>query len=115
MNFKLEKSAIEAIRSLQRPGRPDILARLVNIYLDKTPVLIADIQAGVSANDADRVKMAAHTLKSSSAYLGASTLAEQCEKLEQKAANDDLSSAANNVDNIAAGFEAVSEQILKYA
>jgi len=114
MNFQLDQSALEAIRSLQRPGRPDILSRLVNIYLDKTPVLIADIEAGVSANDADRVKLAAHTLKSSSAYLGATSLADQCNKLEQIAANNDLSTAGNYLKTISDGFEAVSDQIQKY-
>ena len=114
MKFQLEQSALEAIRSLQRPGKPDILARLVNIYLDKTPVLIADIEAGVSANDAERVKLAAHTLKSSSAYLGATSLADQCNKLEEKAANDDLSTAGNHLKNISDGFAAVSDQIQKY-
>ncbi len=114
MNFQLEQSAIEGIRALQRPGRPDILARLVNLYLDNTPVLIADIRDGVSANDADRVKMAAHTLKSSSAYLGATSLADQCDKLEQKAANNDLSKAGSYIETITTGFEAVSDQIQKY-
>ena len=96
---------------LQRPGRPDILARLVTVYLEKTPALIADIRAGLSTDDAERVKMAAHTLKSSSAYLGATTLADQCNKLEQKAAGNDLSSAGKYVEAIATGFQAVSKQI----
>ena len=115
MNFQLELSALETIRSLQRSGKPDILARLVNIYLDKTPDLIADIEAGVSANDADRVQLAAHTLKSSSAYLGAKSLAQQCEKLEQSAASNDLSGAGNYVKTINVGFQSVSDQIQKYS
>lgn len=114
MNFQLEQKAIGAIRLLQRPGRPDIVARLVTVYLDKSPTLIADIQAGVSANDADKVKMAAHTLKSSSAYLGASTLADQCNKLEQKAATNDLSDAGKHVKAIATGYQVVSDQIRSY-
>ena len=115
MNFDFDEKALDAIKALQRPGRPDILGKIVNMYLDKTPELIADIEGGIAANDAARVKMAAHTLKSSSAYLGATTLADQCNKLETKAANDDLADSNENVDNINTGFKALCEQIKKFA
>lgn len=114
MKFNLEQKAIEDIKSLQRPGTPDILARLVNVYLEKTPALLNEIDAGMAANDSERVKLAAHALKSSSAYLGARSLADQCRKLEQKAASNDLSRAGNSVNNIADGVETISEQIKRY-
>ncbi len=113
MNFEFDKNALEAIKALQRPGKPDILGKIIGMYLDKTPSLISDIETGIAANDAAKVKMAAHTLKSSSAYLGATTLADLCNKLESKAANDDLADAT--VEPITQGFEAVSEQIKQYA
>lgn len=114
MNYQLEQSAIEAIKSLQRPGKPDILARIINMYLEKSPTLIADIKEGIAANDTDRVKLAAHTLRSSSAYLGASKLADQCTKLERKAANNQLSRVGSHVKSITDGYEAVCEQIRQY-
>jgi signal transduction histidine kinase/CheY-like chemotaxis protein/HPt (histidine-containing phosphotransfer) domain-containing protein len=113
MNLDLDESALDTIRQLQRPGKPDILGKIVNMYLDKTPTLIADIESGIAANDSSKVKMAAHTLKSSSAYLGATGLADLCNKLEAKAANDDLEDAS--ADPILQGFEVVSEQIKRLA
>ena len=113
MNFDFDENALDAIKALQRPGKPDILGKIVGMYLEKTPSLIEDIETGIAANDAAKVKMAAHTLKSSSAYLGATTLADLCNKLESKAANDDLADA--NVETISQGFEAVSEKIKQYA
>lgn len=115
MNFDFDEKALDAIKVLQRPGRPDILGKIINMYLDKTPELIADIEGGIAANDAARVKMAAHTLKSSSAYLGATTLADQCNRLETKAANEDLSDSSENVDNINTGFQELCEKIKKFA
>jgi len=115
MNFDFDEKALDAIKALQRPGKPDILGKIINMYLDKTPELIADIEGGIAANDATRVKMAAHTLKSSSAYLGATTLAEQCNRLEAKAANEDLSDSSENVENINSGFQQLCEQIKKFA
>jgi HPt (histidine-containing phosphotransfer) domain-containing protein len=114
MKFHLEQKAIEDIKSLQRPGTPDILARLVNVYLDKAPDLVKEIDAGIAANDNGRVKMAAHALKSSSAYLGAKSLADQCEKLEHKAAGDDLHNAEKSVKNIANGVQDISKKIKRY-
>ncbi len=115
MNFEFDESALDAIKALQRPGKPDILARIVNMYLEKTPELITDIEQGVAANDAARVKMAAHTLKSSSAYLGATTLAAQCNTLEAKAANEDLSDSSTDVSIISSGFDELCLQIKKFA
>ena len=115
MNFDFDEKALDAIKALQRPGKPDILGKIINMYLDKTPELIADIEGGIAANDAARVKMAAHTLKSSSAYLGATTLADQCNKLETKAANEDLVDSSESVANINAGFQALCEEIKKFA
>ena len=113
MNFDFDENALDAIKALQRPGKPDILGKIVVMYLEKTPSLIEDIETGIATDDAAKVKMAAHTLKSSSAYLGGTTLADLCNKLETKAANDDLTEV--EIETITNGFEALSEKIKQYA
>ena len=115
MNIEIDESALDAIRALQRPGKPDILARIVNMYMEKSPELISAIKEGVAANDCDKVKMAAHTLKSSSAYVGASALAEVCNRIESKAANDNLPDTAEDITQVTSGFESVVGQIKQYA
>ena len=114
MQIEIDESALDAIRSLQRPGKPDILARIVNMYVEKSPGLLSDIKEGIAANDSAKVKMAAHTLKSSSAYVGASALAEVCGRVESKAANDDLDGTQDDVALINSGFESVVNQIKQY-
>ena len=115
MNIEIDESALDAIRSLQRPGKPDILARIVGMYMEKSPELISAIREGVAANDCDKVKMAAHTLKSSSAYVGASAMAEVCSRVETKAANDQLAEAAEDIESISTGFTSTVDQIKQYA
>ena len=115
MNVEIDDSALDAIRSLQRPGKPDILARIVNMYMEKSPELISAIREGAAANDCDKVKMAAHTLKSSSAYVGASAMAEACSRVEAKATNDQLGEAADDIENVSSGFTSTVEQIKQYA
>jgi len=115
MDIEIDETALDAIRSLQRPGKPDILARIVNMYIEKSPELISAIVDGTAANDSDKVKMAAHTLKSSSAYVGASSLAEVCSRVEASAANDQLNGATDDIQKISDGFTSVVSQIKKYA
>jgi len=114
MEIEIEESALDAIRALQRPGKPDILARIVNMYMEKSPELITAIKEGVAANDCDKVKMAAHTLKSSSAYVGATALAEVCNRIESKAANGELAETAEDITQVNTGFESVVGQIKQY-
>ena len=114
MKIHIDQTALDAIRALQRPGKPDILARIVNMYMEKSPELISAIKEGVASNDSDKVKMAAHTLKSSSAYVGASALAEVCNRIESKASNDDLGSTAEDIALVNDGFESVVSQIKQY-
>jgi len=41
---QINMKAIEMIRSLQRPGKEDLLTKVVNVYLDRTPEVIAEMQ-----------------------------------------------------------------------
>ncbi|MBS0170493.1 MAG: response regulator [Nitrospira sp.] len=79
---EIDKTAWEAIRALQRPGRPDILAKVLAAYLDDSRQLVEDIRTAVETHDADTLTKAAHRLKSSSAQLGALTTAAHCKELE---------------------------------
>jgi HPt (histidine-containing phosphotransfer) domain-containing protein len=78
----LDHGALEAIRALQSDSAPDLLVRVIRLYLESTPELIERIRAALAANDHEAVRTAAHTLKSSSANLGATALAELCRRLE---------------------------------
>jgi HPt (histidine-containing phosphotransfer) domain-containing protein len=78
----LDRNALEAIRALQSDAAPDLLARVIHLYLESAPDLIARLRTGLEASDYNAVRVAAHTLKSSSANLGATALAELCKQLE---------------------------------
>ncbi|MGE3389743.1 MAG: response regulator, partial [Gammaproteobacteria bacterium] len=73
------------VRALQRPERPDFFRRLVELYLQSSRGLVDEIAAACATGDPARVHRAAHTLKSSSANLGADALAALCVTLEQAA------------------------------
>ncbi|MBI5672194.1 MAG: Hpt domain-containing protein [Nitrospirae bacterium] len=82
----IDQAALAAIRALQRPGQPDIVARIVTQYMDSSPEIIDRIRRAVLSQDAVGLRAAAHRLKSSSAQLGAAALASDCRELEMMGA-----------------------------
>ncbi|MDE3052055.1 MAG: response regulator, partial [Nitrospirota bacterium] len=78
----LDRQALDAIRSLQRNGRPDFLAQLIEKYVASSKEYVATIQRAVASGDASALWQAAHALKSSSGMMGASMFAELCRELE---------------------------------
>jgi CheY-like chemotaxis protein/HPt (histidine-containing phosphotransfer) domain-containing protein len=77
---------IDMLRTLQRPGRDNILNKVIGLYLLSTPGLLEQMQSAIVADDARGLQEVAHSLKSSSANLGATKLASYFKQLEQTGA-----------------------------
>ncbi|HEY8551600.1 MAG TPA: Hpt domain-containing protein [Vicinamibacterales bacterium] len=89
----LDADAIEQLRFLEDDDQPNVVAELVTLFLEHTPGRIAAIRTALAAADAAAVKRAAHSLKGSSANVGARGMRHVCEQLEHRAAAGDLSEA----------------------
>ncbi|HEY9630477.1 MAG TPA: PAS domain S-box protein [Coleofasciculaceae cyanobacterium] len=63
-------------------GKQAALAALINCYLTESPKLIQAIVDAVTTANADALRDSAHSLKSSSASLGATRMAQVCKTLE---------------------------------
>ena len=64
-----------------------LVARVVRKYLETSPALVTAIVS--ASGDLDVLARNAHTLKSSSAYIGALHLSELCKELERRARSGD--------------------------
>ncbi|KVV44449.1 hybrid sensor histidine kinase/response regulator [Burkholderia territorii] len=100
----IDRKALDALRALQRPGRPDVLTRIIDQFALDAPRLIRDMRAAVEAGDADALKLAAHTLKSSSANVGAHRLSARCREIERLARAADVRAAEALVADTDAEF-----------
>ncbi len=100
----IDHKALDALRALQRPGRPDVLTRIIDQFTADAPRLIRDMHAAVDAGDADALKLAAHTLKSSSANVGAHLLSARCREIERLARAADVNAAVELVAGTDAEF-----------
>lgn len=67
----VDPAALENIRMLDRPGKPDLLAAILAMYLKTTPDDVAAIGTAVETGDLADVNRRAHKLKGSSRMVGA--------------------------------------------
>ena len=64
------------------PGGKLMMQKVLKIFLKSSAELMARMDAGLQQNDTDQVLRAAHTLKSSSAMIGAHALSKLCVDIE---------------------------------
>jgi CheY-like chemotaxis protein/HPt (histidine-containing phosphotransfer) domain-containing protein len=84
-----------------------ILTKLIDCYLEDAPKLLEEMITGVEQRDAIALNHASHTLKSSSAALGATNLANLCKKIEAMARCENIHDASVKVLEIKAEYERV--------
>ena len=91
-----------------RVGKPDLWKKLAGIYLSSTPDSLETLEQALTNNDCLSVQLTAHTLKSSSANMGASRLSDLCRQLETAAGEGNLDTGPALLDQIRREYEFVS-------
>jgi len=100
------------LRTLANVGQGDeFVSRVVDKYLSSSAGLLDALRCAVRASDPKAVTAAAHTLKSSSAQIGAVRLAALCKELEALGRNGSIEGAADLSDEIAGEHESVCERL----
>ena len=79
----IDRSILAKLRELQDEGEPDIVIELSDLFFTHAPVKIEAIKEALKGGDAKALHVAAHGLKSSSSYLGATRLSSLSKKLEE--------------------------------
>lgn len=98
----LDPKPLADILELQRRKAPDLLNKLILRYREESAQLLNKLKTALDQGNADNVHRAAHSLRSSSAMLGACSFAALCEDLETKGRTGQLV----NADAIFAQLEA---------
>jgi signal transduction histidine kinase/DNA-binding response OmpR family regulator/HPt (histidine-containing phosphotransfer) domain-containing protein len=78
----IDAKVLQSFRNMVGERADLVLAEIIDCYLEDAPKLISAIAQAVGQGDATQLRHASHTLKSSSATLGAMTLSHLCKKLE---------------------------------
>ena len=81
----IDMKYIDGISALQKPGSPNLLVKVIDKYLTVFPSQSEALATAIRMQDTATMRLAAHSLKSSSAMVGATELAELCRDVEQLA------------------------------
>ena len=78
-------ATLQHLKELTGSDDPEMLAELLQMYLDDAPTQLAAMEEALANQDLETLERAAHTLKSSSYTMGAIAFSEQCAELEHAA------------------------------
>ncbi len=78
----LDQVTLGRLSRLQQPGAPNIVKRLLGLYLQSSAVIKVRLGKALEDSNAALVRESAHALKSSSLNVGAVELANLCKRLE---------------------------------
>jgi CheY-like chemotaxis protein/HPt (histidine-containing phosphotransfer) domain-containing protein len=109
----LDQKALDAIRALSKDGNPNLLGQIIALYLKDAPVLVERMRGAVQSGDAKELRTAAHTLKSSSANLGAVKLAGLCKDLERMGAENRMQDSAATLNVLEFEFDGACQALAR--
>ncbi|MEQ1874417.1 MAG: response regulator [Ilumatobacteraceae bacterium] len=103
----LDKHVVDSLLELSQHGDTTQLRRLVETFVDDSLARIEQLSRGIDAVDAQRVAGICHSLKGSSANLGATMMSALCAELEVSATDHDLLGAVDLLRQLEAAFDRV--------
>jgi signal transduction histidine kinase/DNA-binding response OmpR family regulator len=86
----LDASALDRLRELDPKGENQLLSRVIKAFESSAARLMPQLQEARRINDHNGVRHVSHTLKSSSASIGAIKLSQLCAEIETKIRTDRL-------------------------
>jgi HPt (histidine-containing phosphotransfer) domain-containing protein len=109
----IDRSVLCGLQDLQVEGGPSLVKRVVDAYLTDSEPLISQLKEALSVNDGEALQRSAHSLKSSSANVGALRLSEISRELEMNCRNNSLEDVARLVAAIESEFMKAKETLQK--
>ena len=85
----------------------ELLNQLIDTYLCESPKFVGAIEQSTTQADAATLNISAHSLKSSSAALGATRLAKLCKELEVMGRKGQIEEAKALVENLKTEYDKV--------
>ncbi len=110
----IDQEALNTLATLQPDGAKALLTKLITVYFDSSSKQMKSILDAIKNHDVPSLLTAAHTLKSSSASLGAKNFAEQCKELEMMARSGVIEGAETRAVPLESEYGRVREALDLY-
>ncbi len=107
----IDFSALESICEMAGEEASLLVEEMIASYLDDTEARLQAIAQAITQADAETINQAAHSMKSSSANLGAVNLAQLCEELEQLGRAKTIDNIATLVSRAESEFQQVKQEL----
>ncbi len=107
----IDMSALDGVRELQQEGTPDLVSKLITLYVSQGAVIMKALSAAVAEKNTKETFQLAHKLKSSSANVGAHHLSALLKDLEVLGRQNEAAGMRDLFDRIQEEFEAVQEAL----
>jgi len=103
----IDRTILASLRELQDVGDPDIIAEVGGLFVEHSPEKVKAILQAVEDKDAKGLQVAAHSLKSSSAYVGAMRLSDMSKELEMMGRSNVMDGAKEKAERLSAEYTRV--------
>ncbi len=112
---KSPPETFDAEKALSHAGsnNPELLKRIVNIFLLEYPKQVQGLDEALKKNDAAGIRFIAHTVKGAVSNFGAQAAHEAAFALEKIGEGGDLSGAAKSLDNLKTALEKLAFELRK--
>jgi signal transduction histidine kinase/DNA-binding response OmpR family regulator len=107
----IDREHLEQFRELDPAGGLSLAARIMRVYATTSPGLVTQLKTATQGGDAEGLRQAAHSLKSSSANVGAATLSALLRQLEACGKEGRLRDAAAALDELSHEYGRVMGEI----
>jgi two-component system sensor histidine kinase/response regulator len=103
--------ALENIRALSAERGGALVQRVIAAYVDDTPQHLQTLRKAIAGLDTGKLRKVAHSLKSSSANVGAEALAQMCKDMENLGRTDSTEGASGILTDMEHEFQAVRHSL----
>jgi HPt (histidine-containing phosphotransfer) domain-containing protein len=103
--------ALNNIRALSADRGAALVQRVVTAYVDDTPQHLRTLRRAIDVLDTGKLRKVAHSLKSSSANVGAEALAQMCKDMENLGRTDSTEGASGILTDMEHEFQAVRHSL----
>jgi HPt (histidine-containing phosphotransfer) domain-containing protein len=105
----LDAASLDRLRELDPGGRNGLLQRVLRTYTQSLDRLLVQWRAARAARDDNALRVIAHTLKSSSASVGALELSALCAEVEARLRDQQHEGVEARLDALAAEAERIRD------
>jgi HPt (histidine-containing phosphotransfer) domain-containing protein len=109
----IDSQALDALRALSPDDGDVFVKEICSIFVEDTPKRLVELDQTLASGDTAGFVRAAHSIKGSSANLGAAARRSAAEHLETKGRKEGLANVAELVAGVKTEFERAKAEIAK--